>query len=151
MTDEKNNNETAKPSDTTEVGFSYAGQSQMVADPESPRLALFGNLNRDPVFFDAMVKEPLPFREALAAIYSVVGSDYQLSVIQTKDNQPIAGMILEQSANALTIQTLTEAVTVQKKDIDSVTTTPQSLMPPGLHQALNDREVIELLKYLTSL
>lgn len=75
MTDEKTNNE--PPVEHTEVDISYAGQSRMITDGDNPRLALFGNLNREPVFMDAIVKQPLRFREALAAIYAVVGSDYR--------------------------------------------------------------------------
>lgn len=62
---------------SSEFDISYAGQSRMVSDGEVPRLALFGNLNRDPVSFDAIVKDPLRFRDALAALYAVVGSDYR--------------------------------------------------------------------------
>jgi predicted DNA-binding WGR domain protein len=78
MTDEnKPENDLAQPTNATEFEFRYAGQSQMVADGDLPQLALFGNLQREPVFLDAVVKDPLRFREALAAVYSVVGSDYR--------------------------------------------------------------------------
>ena len=77
MSDENNNEAEPAMPNVTEVDFSYAGQSQMMTEEETPRLALFGNLNRDPVFLDAIVKDPLRFREALAAIYNVVGSDYR--------------------------------------------------------------------------
>ncbi|QEG40490.1 hypothetical protein [Roseimaritima ulvae] len=61
----------------TDIPLSYAGPSQMVMEEGAPRLALFGNLRRDPVFLDATVKQPLRLREALSALYAVVGSDYR--------------------------------------------------------------------------
>ena len=61
----------------TEVDLAYAGQSRMVTETETPQLALFGNLRRDPVRLDATVKHPLRLREALATIYTIVGSDYR--------------------------------------------------------------------------
>ena len=77
MADEKKNNETDPVVEHTDFDVSYAGQSRMIADEQTPRLALFGNLHRDPVMLDGIVKDPLRFREALAAIYAVVGSDYR--------------------------------------------------------------------------
>ena len=68
------------PTDRTPVSMRYAGVSQMSAESgesEQPRLSLYGNLNRDPVFLDGTVKDPLKFREALAAVYAVVGSDFR--------------------------------------------------------------------------
>jgi hypothetical protein len=61
----------------TKVPFRYAGQSQLITNEGPPRLALFGNLDRDPVYLDGVVREPLRLREALAAMYAVVGSDYR--------------------------------------------------------------------------
>ena len=77
MTDEKNNEANPAAPSTTEVQFGYAGQSRMVSDTEMPQLALFGNLHRDPVYVDAIVKQPLRFREAMATLYTIVGSDYR--------------------------------------------------------------------------
>ena len=71
MTDEKNNEATPAAPSTTEVQFGYAGQSRMVSDTEMPQLALFGNLHRDPVYVDAIVKQPLRFREAMATLYTI--------------------------------------------------------------------------------
>lgn len=79
MTDE----ETPPPPDPgtdqthTDIPLSYAGASRMVVEQGAPRLALFGNLRRDPVYLDATVKQPLRLREALSALYAVVGSDYR--------------------------------------------------------------------------
>ena len=63
--------------DRTSVSMEYAGVSQMDNEGEQPRLRLYGNLKREPVFLDGVVKDPIRFREALAAIYAVVGSDFR--------------------------------------------------------------------------
>ena len=41
------------------------------------QLALFSNVYRDSVRLDGVVKDPLLFREALATLYAIVGSDYR--------------------------------------------------------------------------
>ena len=61
----------------TEVDIKYAGESRMVNETGGSRLALFGNLQRDPVFLEGVVREPLRLREAMGALYSIVGSDYR--------------------------------------------------------------------------
>ncbi len=62
---------------TTEVLMAYAGLSTLVATEGGARLTLAGNLRRDPVRFEATIKEPLRFREAMAALYAVVASDFR--------------------------------------------------------------------------
>ena len=69
-------------STTTPVSMRYAGVSQMETDgdgdqAQTSRLSLYGNLNRDPVYLNGTVRDPLRFREALAAVYAVVGSDFR--------------------------------------------------------------------------
>jgi predicted DNA-binding WGR domain protein len=61
----------------TDVEISYAGQSRMLSDDGTSRLALFGNLKRDPVFLDGVVKDTIRLREAMGAMHAVVGSDYR--------------------------------------------------------------------------
>src|SRR5262249_8551824 len=62
---------------STDVRLAYAGPSQVAAVEGTSALALFGNLRRDPVKLDGRIKDPLRFREALSALYAVVGSDYR--------------------------------------------------------------------------
>ena len=57
--------------------MAYAGLSTLVATEGTARLELAGNLRRDPVRFEATIKEPLRFREAMAALYAVVASDFR--------------------------------------------------------------------------
>lgn len=62
---------------TTGVELAYAGPSRVIASEGRADVELFGNLRRDPVHLDAVIKEPLRFREAVSALYAVVGSDYR--------------------------------------------------------------------------
>ncbi len=63
--------------DHTDVELRYAGPSGLETSEETARLTLAGNLRRDPIRLEATIKEPLRFREAMSALYAVVGSDYR--------------------------------------------------------------------------
>ncbi len=91
------------------------------------------------------------FLENIVDPNAVVGSDYHLTVLQLADGSTVAGMIEADSGTALTVRTLVDSLVVRKSDIKERTTLEQSLMPPNLLQPLEDRERIELLKYLNSL
>ena len=65
------------PPAATEVHLAYAGVSSLVTGERTARLALAGNLRRDPVRFEATIRDPLRFREAMAALYAVVASDFR--------------------------------------------------------------------------
>ena len=76
-TDESASDETANTPAVTEVELAYAGASRLDASEGAAELKLFGNVNRDPVQFHAKVRDPLKLREAMAAVYAIVGSDYR--------------------------------------------------------------------------
>jgi hypothetical protein len=57
--------------------LSYAGASRVVTAGNAATVELFGNLVRPAVRFDATIRNPLRFREALSALYGVIGSDYR--------------------------------------------------------------------------
>jgi hypothetical protein len=61
----------------TKVATGYADASRLITSGGAAQLALFGNVRRDPVRLDGVLKEPLLVREALAALYALVGSDYR--------------------------------------------------------------------------
>jgi predicted DNA-binding WGR domain protein len=62
---------------TTGVAFTYADTSRLLPVGDGARLALVANARRDPVRLDGVVRDPLRFREAMATLYAVVGSDYR--------------------------------------------------------------------------
>jgi hypothetical protein len=61
----------------TTVSVGYEDSSRLVTSGESAQLALFTNVHRDPVRLDGVLKDPLRFREAMAVLYAIVGSDYR--------------------------------------------------------------------------
>jgi hypothetical protein len=64
-------------SPATTVPIAYEDASRLVTTGDAAQLALFANVYRDPVRLDGVLKDPLLFREAMAALYAIVGSDYR--------------------------------------------------------------------------
>ncbi|MEJ7592595.1 MAG: PVC-type heme-binding CxxCH protein [Planctomycetaceae bacterium] len=79
---------------------------------------------------------------------AVIGRDFQARIIVTTEGRVITGLIEKESDSSITVRTLTESVTVAKDEIEEIKTSPNSFMPEGLLKSLNDRERIELFKYL---
>ena len=57
------------------VTFAYAGRSDVIERGGAQTLALVPNLTRDAVAFDAPLRQPLRFREAISALHDTVISD----------------------------------------------------------------------------
>src|ERR1700722_9018428 len=55
----------------------YAGQSGIINGLSSAHLAFATNTLREPTFFEGTLNQPLLLREAMAALYQVVVSDYK--------------------------------------------------------------------------
>ena len=81
---------------------------------------------------------------------ALIGADYQLNVIETKDGRVLVGMIRGEDANTLTMRTMTEQVVVPAGDVKSRTVSPMSLMPEGVLQALPHEDARDLFLYLSS-
>lgn len=90
------------------------------------------------------------FLENIIDPNSVVGEAFQLTVLTKTDGNIVSGMFEKETDASVQIRTITETVSVPKGQIKQRQTLPQSLMPPGLLDALPEREGIELLKYLTT-
>jgi putative membrane-bound dehydrogenase-like protein len=86
--------------------------------------------------------------ENVLAPNAVIGRDYQARIIVTSDGRVITGLVEKESESAITIRTLNDSVTVEKSDIEEIQVSQNSFMPEGLLKTLNDREKLELLKYL---
>jgi putative membrane-bound dehydrogenase-like protein len=78
-----------------------------------------------------------------------VQDDYRMLVVTTRDGRTFAGNVVAENPRQLTLRVVgLEPVVINKSDIQSREVTSQSLMPPGLFDALTDREVIDLVGYL---
>ena len=90
------------------------------------------------------------FLENIVDPNAVVGEQYQMHVITRKDGAVVAGILDQETSTAITLRTVTEPIIVAKADIKEHQKLAQSMMPPGLLEALPESKVIELLKFLTS-
>lgn len=79
---------------------------------------------------------------------AVIGRDFQARVIQTVDGQVLTGLVQSETASAITLRTQTNTVTIKKSDVEEMAVSENSFMPSGLLETLNERERIELFKYL---
>jgi putative membrane-bound dehydrogenase-like protein len=81
---------------------------------------------------------------------AVIGTDFQMTIVETKDGDLISGLLVNESPDAITIRTTATEEKIAKNQIARRQLSDKSLMPEGLLDTLNDREKIELLKYLTT-
>jgi len=81
---------------------------------------------------------------------AVIGADFQMTTVETKSGETISGLVVSDTASALTLRTTTGETPVAKSDIARRVASEKSLMPEGLLESLNGREQLELLKFLTS-
>jgi putative heme-binding domain-containing protein len=88
------------------------------------------------------------FLENIVDPNAVVGTEFQLNLVTKRDGAVVSGMIERESETTLVVRTVTETVNVPKSQIKDRQVLPQSLMPPGLLEAVPEREALELLKYL---
>ncbi len=66
------------------------------------------------------------------------------------DGRVLNGLIRSQTERTLTLQTQTEALTLDRRDIDVIQPSDQSLMPEGLLASLNAADTRDLIAYLMS-
>jgi putative membrane-bound dehydrogenase-like protein len=90
------------------------------------------------------------FLENIIDPNAVVGSDFQMTNIETKDGELISGLLANETDDAVTIRTQTEKRTLPKTQIAKRALSEKSLMPESLLESLPPREQLELLKYLTA-
>jgi putative membrane-bound dehydrogenase-like protein len=81
---------------------------------------------------------------------AVVASDYQVTVVQTKDGRVITGIIKQETDKVITLQTQNEVIPVPRTDIEERRKSPISMMPEGLLEKLTQEEVRDLVAYLGS-
>lgn len=79
---------------------------------------------------------------------AVVGTDFQMTTIETRSGDVISGLKISETGSAVTLKTVTDQQVVAKTDIVEQTRGELSLMPEGLLDGLGPREQIELLKFL---
>jgi putative heme-binding domain-containing protein len=92
--------------------------------------------------------------EAMVEPSKVISDQYRASVIETSDGQIVAGRIVSETKDTLTVVTnpedSTKTIELRRDNIEAIQTSPVSLMPDGLLKPLNQDEVLDLLAYLLS-
>ena len=81
---------------------------------------------------------------------AVIGRDYQLVNVVTKKGRLVAGIVVEETDRALTLQTPTERVVLSRADIEERKLSPVSMMPEGQLEKLTAEELRNLVAYLGS-
>ena len=89
--------------------------------------------------------------ENVLAPNSVVGKDYQLNVITTKDGRVFSGMVTNEDGSRLEVSMAGGTKTVVRTaDIEGRKILGQSMMPTGLFDAIPEDDVAALVAYLAS-
>ncbi len=81
---------------------------------------------------------------------AIVAADYRLAVVSLKDGRVLTGLLSARTERTVTVQTMTERMTLERADIGGIEESATSLMPEGLFQALGEGQVRDLLAYLMS-
>ncbi len=81
---------------------------------------------------------------------AVVAREYRVHIIQRLDGRVIQGILIQETPIAIRIQTPNELITIPKEDIESRKESAISMMPEGLLDKLNEREIANLVQYLAS-
>jgi putative heme-binding domain-containing protein len=79
---------------------------------------------------------------------AVIGKDYLLTSVETKDGRTAAGIVQRQTASAVTLVNQAEVTTLSRDNIKSLQQHEMSLMPPGLLQGMSESDAADLVAYL---
>ena len=81
---------------------------------------------------------------------AVVPESYRSSLITTKDDRVIQGIVLSTTERMITVQTQTERLVLERSQIESTRASQLSLMPEGLLEGLSVTDQTHLMGYLMS-
>mgnify|MGYP000321317351 FL=1 len=77
-----------------------------------------------------------------------IPNDYRTTILRTKDNRVLVGVIRRSEGQSVTIATPAEVVTVAKRDVAAIDPQNFSMMPEGLVLAFKEDELRDLVAYL---
>lgn len=77
-----------------------------------------------------------------------ISKDYQMQIVATTNGRVVTGLLIEESDNAVTLQTATEKVIVPRNEIEEQKISDVSMMPEGILQKMTHDEVRDLFAYL---
>jgi len=82
---------------------------------------------------------------------AVVGKDYQATMIRTKSDRVVTGLIKAEDNNAVTLQTENDILIIPKGEIDARKLSEISMMPEGLLANMSKDDARNLIAYLQQL
>jgi len=77
-----------------------------------------------------------------------VSVDFRMVVVAMKDGRVLNGLVRSRTDRTLTLQTQTETLTLDRREVEETRPSPLSLMPEGLLDPLSKTEVRDLTAYL---
>ncbi|HYE33774.1 MAG TPA: PVC-type heme-binding CxxCH protein [Methylomirabilota bacterium] len=80
----------------------------------------------------------------------LVPENFRASTVTLKDGRTINGVVGVTTDRTMVLQTATEKMTLDRTDIQSVEQSALSLMPEGLFDALEEKDLLDLVAYLVS-
>ena len=79
---------------------------------------------------------------------ALIANEYRVTVILTTDGRILNGILKEENAEAVTLATENELITLGRDEIDVLKDDPNSMMPQGQLQTISEEEVVALVAYL---
>jgi len=79
---------------------------------------------------------------------AVVTADFRMSIVELKDGRTFNALISAKTERTVTLKTMTETITLDRRDIASISESTVSLMPEGLLDALPPEQARDLIAYL---
>jgi len=81
---------------------------------------------------------------------AAVSRDFQMQVMETSSGRIVTGLVVAETENAVTVQTVNERLVIPVAEIESRATSPVSMMPDGMLNELSTEQVRDLIAYLAS-
>jgi putative membrane-bound dehydrogenase-like protein len=81
---------------------------------------------------------------------AIVPGEYKMKTAVLASGRVVTGVVVQETAELVTMQTPTERLTVPRSEIEALRDSHQSLMPEGLLEGLRAEEVRDLIGYLAS-
>ena len=79
---------------------------------------------------------------------AMVDREFLATRIETQEGRVELGIVIDQNASVVTLQTAETQLLFPRDEIESITKLPQSMMPAGQLKNLKDFEVRDLIGYL---
>jgi putative heme-binding domain-containing protein len=79
---------------------------------------------------------------------AVVSADYRMSVVAMADGRVLNALVKGRTDHSIILQTPTEAITVDRDDVEGIKPSPLSIMPEGILDTLSATEARDLVAYL---